>query len=92
MTLEIICVKTGTKYDQWYVDNLKHMIDTYSCLQYDKFHVITEDHYDGVFNKLLMFEKFTQNNYLYFDLDVVIKGDCNRFVYDSLHVCHAWGS
>ena len=91
--LRIICVNTGTKFENWYVDNLKHMIDTYSCLQYDKFHVITEDRYDdhrGVFNKLLMFEKFTKNQYLYFDLDMVIKGDCNRFISNSLHVCHAW--
>ena len=56
--MRIICVNTGTKYSQWYVDNLKHMIDNYSNLKYDKFEVITENRYDderGVFNKLLMF-------------------------------------
>lgn len=90
-TLEIICVNTGSKYGPEYVQNLKHMIDTYSNLEYTDFHVITEDRYDGVFNKLLMFERFKEEkNYLYFDLDVLIKGDCNRFVYNDLHVCRAW--
>ena len=41
--MRIICVNTGTKYSQWYVDNLKHMIDNYSNLKYDKFEVITEN-------------------------------------------------
>ena len=90
MALEIICVRTGDKYDQWYVDNLRYMIDRYSGLEYDKFHIITEDRYEGVYNKLLMFEQFTKNQYLYFDLDVIIKGDCNRFIYNDLHVCYAW--
>ena len=88
--LEIICVNTGTKYSNWYVNNLKHMIDQHSQLQYDKFHVITEDRYEGVFNKLLMFEQFTTSQYLYFDLDVVITNDCNCFVKQDLHVCRAW--
>ena len=39
--LRVIAVNTGTKYSQWYVDNLKHMIDTYSNLNYNKFEVIT---------------------------------------------------
>lgn len=89
-TLEIICVNTGTKYSNWYVDNLKHMIDNYSCLEYSDFHVITEDRYEGVFNKLIMFEQFTTNQYIYFDLDVVITGDCRSFVKNDLHVCKAW--
>ena len=90
-TLEIICVNTGTKYSQWYVDNLIHMIDNYSNLDYDMIHVMKEDRYEGVFNKLLLFEKFKQDkHYLYFDLDVIIKGDCNRFISDDLHVCRAW--
>ena len=29
-----------------HVDNLKHMIDNYSNLKYDKFEVITENRYD----------------------------------------------
>ena len=27
--MRVICVNTGNKYDQWYTDNLKHMVDIY---------------------------------------------------------------
>ena len=88
----VICVNTGTKYNQWHVDNLKHMIDNYSNLKYDKFEVITENRYDddrGVFNKLLMFEKFTNGQNIYFDLDILIKGDCNHFLRKEFTLCLA---
>ena len=88
----VICVNTGTKYSQWYVNNLKHMIDNYSNLKYDKFEIITENRYDderGVFNKLLMFEKFTDGQNIYFDLDILIKGDCNHFLRKEFTLCLA---
>ena len=44
-------------------------------LKYDKCHVI-RDGEGSVYDKLQMFRDFTDDvNYLYFDLDVVIKGD-----------------
>ena len=52
--LRVIAVRTGTKYSQWYVDNLKNMIDNYSNLKYDRFEVLTENNYETVFNKLDM--------------------------------------
>ena len=67
--MRIICVNTGVKFGQWYVDNLKHMIDNYSGLKYDSFEVITEEKYKGVFNKLQMFDKFRDGENLYFDLE-----------------------
>lgn len=90
MKTRVICVRTGNKYDQWYEDNLKHMVDTYSGIDYDEFCVIREDEFDGVFNKLQMFDKFRDGQNIYFDLDVIIKGDCNQFLRKDLHVCHAW--
>ena len=39
--MRIICVNTGDKFDQWYTDNLKYMIDNYSNLNYDKFDIFT---------------------------------------------------
>ena len=54
----IICVRTGDKFSQWYEDNLKYQIDKYSCLQYDEFVVIRDDEYEGVFNKLQMFDRY----------------------------------
>ena len=89
--IRVICVRTGDKYSQWHEDNLKHMIDSYSNLNYDKFEVIRDNEYDlQVFNKLQMFDRFRDGTNIYFDLDVLIKGDCNQFLKKDLHVCHAW--
>tara|TARA_Y100000004_G_scaffold170399_1_gene205425 strand:+ start:645 stop:1241 length:597 start_codon:yes stop_codon:yes gene_type:complete len=92
LEMRVICVHTGTKYSQWYVDNLKHMIDNYSNLKYDKFEVVTENRYDderGVFNKLLIFEKFKDDQNIYFDLDILIKGDCNNLLRKDFTLCSA---
>lgn len=88
--LRVICVRTGDKFDQWYEDNLKHMIDTYSGLKYDAFEVIRDDEYEGVFNKLQMFDRYRDGQNIYFDLDVLIKGDCNHFLRKDFTLCHAW--
>lgn len=91
--IRIICVRTGNKFSQWYEDNLKHMIDVYSNVKYDEFVVIRDSVYDHqVFNKLLMFDRYRDGTNLYFDLDVLIKGDCNQFLnYDKrIKVCKAW--
>lgn len=90
MVNRVICVRTGDKYDQWYEDNLKFMVDKYSGLQYNEFAVIREGQYEGVFNKLHMFERFKDGQNIYFDLDVLIKGNCNHFLKKNLTVCHAW--
>lgn len=86
----MICVNTGDKFDQWYTDNLKYMIDNYSCLQYDNFEVIEEEVYGGVYDKLQMFDLFRDGQNIYFDIDVLIKGDCNEYLTKDLTVCHAW--
>ena len=88
--LRVIAVNTGTKYSQWYVNNLKHMIDTYSNLNYNKFEVIIKDEYDGVFNKLQMFDMFRDGQNIYFDLDVCILKDCNLLLKSEFTLCHAW--
>ena len=43
--MRIICCRFGDKFNQWHVDNLKHMIDEYSGLKYDSFEVIEDDLY-----------------------------------------------
>lgn len=90
--LRVICVRTGNKYNQWYEDNLKYMVDNYSGLEYNEFVCIKDDVYDderGVFNKLLMFDYFKDGQNIFFDLDIVIKGDCNHFLRKDFTVCHA---
>ena len=88
--MRIICVNTGAKFENWYVDNLKHMIDNYSNLQYDSFEVVNNLKFGGVYDKLQMFKLFRDGQNLYFDLDVIITGDCNKFVKKELTVCEAW--
>ena len=56
--MRIIAVNTGVKFGEWYVDNLKHMIDKYSGLEYESFEVIRDEKYEAWFNKLQMFDKF----------------------------------
>lgn len=90
--LRVIAVRTGDKYSQWYEDNLKHMIDTYSGLDYDEFVVIRDDLYDddsGTLNKLQMFDRFKSGQNIYFDLDMLIKGDCNHLLRKEFTLCHA---
>ena len=88
--LNIICCNTGDVFGQWYVDNLKHMIDEYSGLKYDTFNVITEEKHTGVFNKLQMFDKFKTGQNLYFDLDVCIYKETPNLLRKELTVLEAW--
>ena len=88
--MRIIAVNTGIKFGEWYVDNLKHMIDNYSGLKYDSFEVIREEKYEGVFNKLQMFDKFRDGQNLYFDLDLVIKGPVPDLLRSDFTLLHAW--
>jgi len=68
----IICAKWGEKYTDWHVENLKHMIDTYSGINYDKFEIIDKNLFDNMYNKLQMFDLFRDHHNIYFDLDNVI--------------------
>jgi hypothetical protein len=88
--MRLIYVCTGTKFDPWYVDNLDHMINKYSGLQYDERVVITEEKFEGVFNKLQMFDLYRDGQNLYFDLDVIIKGPLPNLIRQNLTVLHAW--
>jgi len=90
LDMRIICVNTGNKYTEWYVNNLKHMIDTYSELKYDEFCVIREEKHWSVFNKLQMFDLYRDGENLYFDLDVCIKGPVHNLIRKDLTVLHAW--
>ena len=88
--LRIIAVNTGVKFGEWYVDNLKYMIDTYSGLNYDSFEVIRDENYYSWFNKLQMFDRFKDGQNLYFDLDIVIKGPVPNLLRKEFTLCHAW--
>jgi len=90
--LRVICIRTGTKFDEWYELNLKHMVDKYSNLEYEEFVCIKDDVFNdeyGTFNNLLIFDRYREDDWynICFDLDVIIKGDCTQFITDELHVC-----
>ena len=68
------------------------MVDKYSGLEYDEFVVIKDEMFEddyGTFNNLIMFNRYTEKDWVNvaFDLDLIIKGDCNKFLKDELHVC-----
>ena len=66
----VVLVRTGKKYDDWYENNIIHMI--HHNLTYDDICVIREGE-GNVFDKLKMFKICTDDvNYLYFDLDIIL--------------------
>ncbi len=89
VTIVLVC--TGNKYDEWYVDNILHMIRNHGKLRYRfEYHVIREG--EGVvFDKLQMFKECTDNiNYLYFDLDIIIKDSIIHLIKDDFTLINAW--
>ena len=86
----IVLVCTGNKYDEWYVDNILHMIREHGKLKYDEVHIIREG--EGVvFDKLQMFKDCIDDvNYLYFDLDIIIKGSIVHLIKDDFTLLTAW--
>lgn len=88
--MRVICVCTGDKYTDWHVQNLKNMLDKYSGLEYNEYVVLTKDKYNGVFNKLLMFDEFRDGENLYFDLDLVIYNKIPNLIRQNVTVLYAW--
>ena len=68
MTLRVIVVNTGTKYDKWYNDNIRHMVKNYSNLSNYEFVELSIDRFEmQVANKLVMFDEFRDGQNIYFD-------------------------
>ena len=88
--MRIICVNTGKKYTQWHTDNLKHMIDQHSGLEYDEFVCMDTDLYDGVFNKLIIFDRFRDGQNIFFDLDVVIYNKLPDLTRSDFTLVNCW--
>ena len=84
----LVLVRTGDKYSEWYENNIIHMVK--DNLNYDDVFVIREGE-GSVFDKLKMFKFCTDDvNYLYFDLDIIIKGSIEHLVKDNFTILHAW--
>lgn len=87
----ILYVCTGTKYSTWWVDNLKYMIKN----QFNDDEVIDiqgiREGEGSVYDKLKLFKEFKDNEqYLYFDLDVVIRSDIRNLIKKDFTLLYAW--
>ncbi len=69
----VILVCTGTKYSEWFIENIKFMLNRWAQFKVDEFRVIRENRFETSMNKIQIFDKYRDGWNLYFDLDVVIK-------------------
>lgn len=74
-TLEVVCVRTGTKYGPEYVERLERMVARHLSMPY-RFRVLGDDDADGLtgwWAKMRLFDiAWSQNRQLFFDLDTVL--------------------
>ena len=81
--MEIIGVRTGKKYSEWWAHNLEYMLHRDVTF-------IDKEEFGGVYDKLQMFREFKTGEYLYFDLDVIIKGPIDHLLREDFTLLHAW--
>ena len=81
--MEIIGVLTGKKYNEWWAQNLEYMLHRDVTF-------IDKEEFGGVYDKLQMFREFKTGEYLYFDLDVIIKGPIDHLLREDFTLLHAW--
>lgn len=91
MKLELVLVNTFPKYgDKWWTDNILYMLK--GKLDIYHVHIIDDVVFGGVYDKLRVFEicRFNNRQYLYLDLDVLIKGDIKHLLRKEFTLLHAW--
>lgn len=88
--MRIICAKWGEKYTDWHIKNLKHMIDTYSGINYDKFEVFTKNNYGNMYNKLEIFNTYKDDENIYFDLDMVLYNKVPNLIRKNFTLMYDW--
>ena len=89
--MELILVNTPPKYgDTWWTNNIIHMLE--GNLDIDKVNIINDIVFSGVYDKLRIFEMCKDQNtqYLYCDLDVLIKGNVRHLLRKEFTLLHAW--
>ena len=89
--MELILVNTPPKYgDQWWTDNILHMIQ--NNLDIDSVKIITDVVHGGVYDKLRIFEECRDpsTQYLYLDLDVLIRGRITHLLRTEFTLLEAW--
>ena len=89
--MELVLVNTPPKYGStWWTDNIIHMLK--GNLNIDEVHIINDIKFGGVYDKLRIFEMCKDSNtqYLYLDLDVLIKSDIRHLLRKKFTLLHAW--
>lgn len=88
---EVILVNTPPKYGQsWWTDNMKHMLDSVN-FKYKNINIISDEKYEGVYNKIAMFDRFKEEKqYLYLDVDMIIKDSIDHLVRENFTLLNAW--
>lgn len=84
--MELILVNTPPKYGDSYWE--KRIID---LVEPDSYSIITESVFGGVYDKLRIFDEHREDKqYLYLDLDMVIRGDVRHLLRKEFTLLHAW--
>ena len=85
----IVLVRTGSKYDEWYENNIIYMIRKFGEMKRCEYYIIREGE-GSVYDKLKMFKECTDDvNYLYFDLDIIIKKPIDYLIKDDFTLVNA---
>lgn len=87
--VDVLLVNTGDKFDEWYVDNMAYMLDR-TGFKYNAIHVIRDEQYEGVWNKLQLFRDFKSGDFIYFDLDVVLLENTEHLIRKDFTLLSAW--
>lgn len=90
MITEIVLVNTPPLYgEDYWIENISWML--IGNLQYDSIHVVRDVVFGGVYDKIRIFDECKENKqYIYFDLDLVIKDDVSHLLRKDFTVLHAW--
>ena len=89
--MELVLVNTPPKYgDKRWTDNVLHMLK--GNLDLSKVHIINDIVFGGVYDKLRIFDICKTKNvqYLYLDLDILIKGNIRHLLRKNFTLLHAW--
>ena len=90
--MELVLVNTLPKYGiDYYTDSIVHMLRQYGKLQFNELTIIQNPIYGSVWDKLRIFELCKEEkNYLYVDLDVIIRDKISPLWRDELTLLYAW--
>lgn len=79
----VVLVCTGTKYSEWFVENIKYMLQLQATFKIDEFCVVRNERLQGPLNKLQIFDYFVDGRNLYFDLDLVIRDKIDESIFQK---------